>query len=496
MILKGHRYYHSFQGKEYYWKAKTTAKRSQKRDCSLINRSEMESKIIVIDDEQDFLDTIKRGLYISGYRNLKLIVDAKMTQELIEKESPPFDLALIDITMPSINGVDLLRIIKEKSPETECIMITAVNEAKVAVNCLQAGAYDYLIKPITREDLLATVKRALEKRKLSQLLEVTKHTAIPRDSLNHAFNPIISQSDSVLRVLKEAELHAPSDIPVLITGESGTGKELLAKAIHQISHRCNQTYTPVNMAAINAGLFEAEFLGHTKGAFTGSTRDRKGYLEQTDKGTLLMDEIGSTPIEFQSKLLRILQDGEFLKLGTSQPKKVDIRYISATNMDLETLMLKGKFRKDFFYRLKGAWLHLPPLRDRQNDIGMLTQHFLKEFEGSSESLLIDDQTLSVIMSYQYPGNIRELRSIIQYASNLSKNGLITVQCLPNHLRNSKTKSKKRSEIPNEYQSLESLIKHYIIQTYQKTGNNKLRTAKVLKIGINTLRRKLRLYGVK
>ena len=208
-----------------------------------------------------------------------------------------------------------------------------------------------------------------------------------------------------------------------------------------------------------------------------------------------MDEIGSTPIEFQSKLLRILQDGEYLKLGTSRPQQVNIRYISATNMDLKTLLIKGQFRKDFFYRLKGAWLHLPPLRDRKEDIGMLTQHFLDEFEGSSEALHMDDQTLAALMSYQYPGNIRELRSIIQFASNLSKNGLITVQCLPKHLRNSKAKSKKRSELPNDYQSLESIIKYHIIQTYQKTGNNKLRTAKVLKIGINTLRRKLRLYGV-
>ena len=456
----------------------------------------MKEKIIVIDDEQDFLDSMKRGFYTAGFRNLKLVVDPLEALDIINNESVSFDLALIDITMPGINGVELLGKIKAISPETECIMVTAVNEAKTAVNCLQAGAYDYLVKPITREDLLATAERALEKRKLSRLLEVTKHTAIPRDSLHSAFNPIITQSDSVLRVLKEAELHAPSSIPVLITGESGTGKELLARGIHLISNRSDHVYTPVNMAAINAGLFDAEFLGHTKGAFTGSTRDRNGYLDQTHKGTLFMDEIGSTPIEFQSKLLRILQEGEYLKLGTSQPKKVDIRYISATNMDLKALMLQGKMRKDFFYRLKGAWLDLPPLRERQKDIGLLSSHFLKEFSGSSNLLTLDDSVFSILMNYQFPGNIRELRSIIQFASNLVQGSVITAECLPEHLRKlSKNKSKRLPEIPNTYQSLDSVIQNHIIYTYQKTANNKSRTAKILDIGINTLRRKLKSYGV-
>jgi DNA-binding NtrC family response regulator len=456
----------------------------------------MNEKIIVIDDEQDFLDSMKRGFFTAGFRNLKLVVDPLEALDIINNETIPFDLALIDITMPGIDGVKLLEKIKTVSPETECIMVTAVNEAKTAVNCLQAGAYDYLVKPITREDLLATAKRALEKRKLFKLLEVTKHTAIPRDSLHNAFDPIITQSDSVLRVLKEAELHAPSDIPILITGESGTGKELLAKGIHLISNRRDQIYTPVNMAAINTGLFDAEFLGHTKGAFTGATRDRKGYLDQTHKGTLFMDEIGSTPIEFQSKLLRILQEGEYLKLGTSQPKKVNIRYISATNMDLKTLMLQGKIRKDFFYRLKGAWLNLPPLRERQKDIVLLSKCFLKEFSGSSDPLTLDDSVFSVLMEYQFPGNIRELRSIIQFASNLVQGTVVTVDCLPEHLRKISTnRSKKLPKFSNTFQSLESVTRNHIIYTYQKTSNNKSRTAKILDIGINTLRRKLKSYGV-
>ena len=307
----------------------------------------MERKIIVIDDELDFLDSVKRGLKGAGFRNVHFENDSVAASQIIESEETPFDIALIDITMPNVSGIQLLELIKSVSPLTECIMITALNDAKTAISCLKKGAYDYLVKPVTRDDLVATINRALERLKFIKLLEVNKNEQIEKNHLSPVFEPIITQSLDVLRVLKEAELHAQSDIPVLITGESGTGKDLLAKAIHQVSHRSQQTYMPVNMAAINSSLFEAEFLGHTKGAFTGAAGERIGYLEKADRGTLFLDEIGSTPLDFQGKLLRILQDGEYYKLGSSQAKKALIRFVSATNMDLDTMMSKGEFRKDF-----------------------------------------------------------------------------------------------------------------------------------------------------
>lgn len=457
----------------------------------------MKSKIIVIDDEQDFLDSIKRGLMIGGYRDVVLFNNPSQAVEMLETEKPEFDLALIDITMPKVNGVEVLEFIKSHSPSTECLMVTASNDAKTAVNCLKKGAYDYLIKPITRDDLLASVNRVLEKRKLEHLLEVAKHKTISRENLHKAFNPILTQSEAVLLVLKEAELHAQSDIPVLLTGESGTGKDLLARAIHYASHRYQKTFTPVNMAAINSNLFEAEFLGHTKGAFTGANCDRKGYLSQTDEGTLFMDEIGSTPLEFQGKLLRILQEGEYRKLGSSDSKQVNIRFISATNMNLDALIAQGKFRKDFFFRLKGASLHLPPLRDRKEDISFLAQYFLKEFAKTPEKVKFNKEVIPVLMNYHFPGNIRELKSIIQFATNLAQNNEVTIQCLPKHLHkiSKNTPGNKATTRFSRFQSLESIIKNHILHTYKETGSNKMQAARHLGIGINTLRRKLRSYGV-
>ncbi len=455
----------------------------------------MSNKIIIIDDEQDFLDSIKRGLKIGGYRDVFMANDPSKAMEVLEIEKPNFDLALIDVTMPKVNGVEMLEFIKANSPETECLMVTASNDAKTAVSCLKKGAYDYLIKPITRDDLLASVNRVMEKRKLEHLLEVTKHKTVSREHIHKAFDPILTQAESVMLVMKEAELHAQSDIPVLLTGESGTGKDLMARAIHYASYRDQQMFTPVNMAAINSNLFEAEFLGHTKGAFTGATCDRKGYLSQTDEGTLFLDEIGSTPLEFQGKLLRILQEGEYRKLGSSEAKKVNIRYISATNMNLESLINQGKFRKDFFYRLKGAWLHLSPLRERKEDISFLAHHFLKEFAKSPESAKFDKSVLPILMNYHFPGNIRELKSIIQFASNLAQNDIVTAKCLPKHLHKITTHSNPKKTRFRGLQSLDSIIKSHILQTYKETGNNKMQTAKHLDIGINTLRRKLRSYGV-
>ena len=456
----------------------------------------MERKIIVIDDELDFLDSVKRGLKGAGFRNVHFENDSVAASQIIESEETPFDIALIDITMPNVSGIQLLELIKSVSPLTECIMITALNDAKTAISCLKKGAYDYLVKPVTRDDLVATINRALERLKFIKLLEVNKNEQIEKNHLSPVFEPIITQSLDVLRVLKEAELHAQSDIPVLITGESGTGKDLLAKAIHQVSHRSQQTYMPVNMAAINSSLFEAEFLGHTKGAFTGAAGERIGYLEKADRGTLFLDEIGSTPLDFQGKLLRILQDGEYYKLGSSQAKKALIRFVSATNMDLDTMMSKGEFRKDFYYRIKGAWLHLPPLKNRPEDLILLIRHFLEEFTEPPFEDKIDEETLGILMNYDFPGNIRELKSIVQFAVNLAQDQKITPDCLPIQLvKKSASTSRKKSTEKFQFTSLEAVEKAHIIETYEQTRQNKVQTARHLGIGLNTLRRKLKSYGI-
>jgi DNA-binding NtrC family response regulator len=455
----------------------------------------MNSAILMVDDERDFLESMKRGLLISGYKNLKLLTDPVEAAQLVEGGGA-FDVALLDITMPGISGLDLLERIKTLSPTTECIMVTAVNEVGVAVQCMQRGAFDYLVKPILQEELVLRVKRALERKRLLDILELKRSPSLPILNNPEAFQDICTQSCSVQKTLREAELHALSDLPVLVTGESGTGKELLARAIHKASFRAKLPFVAINMASMSETLFEAEFFGHTKGAFTGAERERSGYLESAHRGTLFLDEIGNLPPSLQGKLLRVLQEGEVMKIGSSKPMKIDVRFIAATNQDLERLMAKGQFRRDLYYRLRGAWLHLPPLRERRDDIPYLINRFLNELEPGRRPKTMEEDVLSLLVDYAYPGNIRELRSIIEAAANLAQGRAVSISCLPEYLR--KKEGRPRTSSRNDETatlSLAEVEKTCILTAYEGTGRNKAQTAKNLGIGINTLRRKLESYGV-
>jgi DNA-binding NtrC family response regulator len=432
---------------------------------------------------------------MSGFRHVQMEIDPRKGAARFA-QGEVFDIALIDVTMPFINGVGLLELIKKTSPNTECIMVTGKNDAKVAVQSMKKGAYDYLIKPISRDELVLTISRALERKRLLDILDLEKKRTLPKLIHAEAFRPIVTRSDKLLRVLREAELHSLSDVPVLITGETGTGKELLARAIHAASPRAKFPFIPINMASVTGNLFDAEFFGHTKGAFTGAEKDRMGYIEHTNKGTLFLDEIGSLPPELQGKLLRLLQEGEYIKLGTSMSQKADVRFIAATNADLERLMAKGMFRKDLYYRLKGAWLHLPPLRERTEDIPLLLTTFLEKFGGVNVSTGIDEQAASILSNYDYPGNIRELRSILQSAVNLAQGKPISTRFLPNYLQKRKAISMRDSQpISKPVAAFSEVEKEHILKVYNQMGRNKSQTARVLGIGLNTLRRKLRAYGL-
>ena len=455
----------------------------------------MENSIVLIDDEPLFLDSVRRRLITSGFKNVRSEQDPNKAAALF-KEGRSFDVALIDVNMQGTSGIELLDVIKNSSPNTECLMVTAVNEASVAVECMKKGACDYLIKPISGDNLGLAVKCALERKRVLDILHPRKKMTSTALTQVEAFRSIITRSSNVLKILKEAELHAASDIPILITGESGTGKELLARAVHCASSRTKFSFTPINMASITGSLFDAEFFGCTRGAFTGAEKARMGHLEQTNKGTLFLDEIGDLPLDLQGKLLRVLQEGEYLKLGTSKPQKTDVRFISATNADLDRFKDKGIFRKDLYYRLKGACLHLPPLRERKEDIPLLADKFLKEFSDISFKEGISEEAGILLMNYDYPGNIRELRSIIQLAVNLAQGRQISANFLPIHLR--KRKPVARSYSQKEGSSvapLEEVEKAHVLKAYEQTGRIKTQTAKLLSIGLNTLRRKLNAYGV-
>ena len=454
----------------------------------------MDSIIIVVDDELDFLESVRRGLITSGVKNVRTEAEPLKAASAFNK-GEVFDIALIDITMPDMSGIELLEAIKTSSPTTECIMITAVDEARMAIQCLKKGAYDYLVKPISKEDLVSSVNRALERKRLIEILDLGKRRALPKLVNKKAFSPIITKSNVVLRILKEAELHAASDIPILITGETGTGKEILSRAIHAASSKAGSVFTPVNMESLNPSMFDAQFFGHTRGAFTGADQDHAGYLESSNLGTLFLDEIGNLPPALQGKLLRVLQDGEFIKIGTSTPRKVDVRFIAATNSDLEEMMAQNKFRKDLYYRLKGGWLSLPPLRERKEDIPLLVNSFVEEFCGSAGTE-VEEEVLSRLMGYDYPGNIRELKAIIQAAVNLAQGRPITTKFLPPQLQRPKEATNTVHQPTDEtIATLEQVEKEHILNVYHMMGKNKSQSARSLGIGLNTLRRKLESYGV-
>lgn len=454
----------------------------------------MGPRIIVIDDDRDYLEVMKSRLVSAGFPGVELEDDPRRAAARFEAEEF-FDIALIDMTMPEMDGLALLEIIKNHNPGTECIMVTAVNDARTAMQCLRKGAYDYLVKPVAPEDLAISLGRTLERKRLLDILTIEKSRDLPQLSNPTLFAPIITRSHPVLRVLKQAELHAGSDVPVLITGESGTGKELLARAIHAASPRAAQAFTPVNMASLTAGLFEAEFFGHTRGAFTGAEKERAGYLKQTHRGTMFLDEIGNMPLEIQGKLLRVLQDGQYAKLGTSEPQKVDVRFIAATNENLAEMMSRRMFRKDLYYRIHGGWLHLPPLRKRKEDLPLLVGHFLKEYCAPDPPCGIEEAALCVLMEYEFPGNIRELRSIVQSAVNLAQGKSISIFCLPDHLQKPGALKSCTQAVPADVNlPLDQVEENHILQVYRHLNQNKSQTARLLGIGMNTLRRKLKAYG--
>jgi two-component system response regulator AtoC len=456
----------------------------------------MESSIIAIDDETVFLRSLKRGLLAAGLGNVHTESDPVQAVKLF-RQGRIFDVALIDIRMPGMGGIEALEQIRTESPSTECIMMSAVNDVRTAVECIRGGAYDYLVKPFDREDLLATIRAALGKRCGICGPRPQGGDAGVAGRSQKAFRKIVASTHETRKVLREAELHAASDIPILVTGETGTGKELLARAIHDASPRAEGPYVPINMAALPSHLFDAEFFGHVKGAFTGADTDRKGYVESADKGTLVLDEIGTLPYELQSKLLRVLQDGEHLKIGSDKLHRMDIRVIAITNENLEKLVGEGKFRKDLYYRLKGAWLHLPPLRERREDVPELLETFLREWDRKGCKIRVAEDAMRMLLRYDYPGNIRELRSIAQSAINRADGEWITAEALPPHMIVSFFGSEGREvcSADGAARTLAKVEEAHIRRVYQESGCNKTKTARILGVAVNTLRSKLVAYGI-
>jgi DNA-binding NtrC family response regulator len=442
--------------------------------------------ILIIDDE------ISQRLILSGYLKGKGydVLEAESGREGIKlaKENA-VDIVLTDFKMPDITGLDVLKEIKKFNPETGVVLITAFGTIEDAVNAMKEGAYDYLTKPIELDELDFLVKRMLERRQLISENKLLKEQL----SDKYKLSGIIAASKKMEEVLSVAARVADSTASVLIRGESGTGKELIAKAIHFAGPRKDKPFIAVNCAALNENLLESELFGHEKGAFTGADKQRIGRFELADGGTLFLDEVGDLPLSTQVKLLRVLQEQTFERVGSSKTISVDVRVIAATNRDLGILMKEGKFRDDLYFRLNVVTLEIPPLRERKDDIKPLAEFYIKKFSGGGKQL--SKEAFDALMKYDFPGNVRELENIIQRAVVLSRGGIIAAGDVFSDITSHINESASPDNLDLNEQ-VERLEKKLVMKALDETKGNQSQAAKLLGISERNLRYRLNKWGLK
>ncbi|HCU25389.1 MAG TPA: two-component system response regulator [Deltaproteobacteria bacterium] len=469
-------------------------------------------KILIAEDELS-LRTVLKKLFLKKGFAVESAGDGLMALNQLKKT--PFDLAIVDIKMPSLSGFEVLEAMKKEKIRSAVIIMTAQDTMKNAVEAMKKGAYDYITKPFELDELEMIVDKALEARRLAeevqQLRQEISAAKLDREA------KIIGQTRSIREVYKTIGKVSSSDVPILITGESGTGKELIAKAIHQNSPRSRAPFLAVNCAAIPRDLLESEFFGYRKGAFTGAEENRPGYFETAHQGTLFLDEVGDLPLNLQAKLLRVLQEKEVQRLGSSEAKLVDVRILAATNQNLEKMVKEKKFREDLFFRLNVIPIHLPPLRERQEDIPLLAEYFLNKLaqESGDPAKVLSSEALARLQAYGWPGNIRELENVIKRAAILSGNETLQVQDFASFLDKSRENTQREIEEmgleelienrlvsflnklgevepPRLYESILEMAERPLIRLILKRSNcNQIRAAKILGINRNTLRKKIR-----
>ncbi|OGP74183.1 MAG: hypothetical protein A2V86_13700 [Deltaproteobacteria bacterium RBG_16_49_23] len=439
-------------------------------------------KIMVVDDEAHLRDIFQKGLSQMGGFSVEVASNGKEAIEKIEKEI--FDLVLTDLMMPEMDGMEFLKIIKGTRPEMPVIMMTAYGSIDTAVEALKIGANDYITKPVDLKDLLLRISKVHQENLLLQenrllRMEVKK---------KFEFSNIIGKSRKMQKVFSLIEKVAPSNSSVIIYGGSGTGKELVAKAIHYNSPRADQPFIPFNCSAIPETLVESELFGHTRGAFTGAVQTKKGLFEEANGGTLFLDEISTVLPSVQVKLLRVLQEREVMKIGSTERTKIDVRMIAATNEDLETNMKQGKFREDLFYRLHVFPIFLPDLKERKEDISLLAYHFLDFFskEAKKEIKGISKEAVNLLLEYHWPGNVRELENAIERAVILAEGEFLTPQDLPGDLTEGFSFLIRRGT--KARRSLDEIKAEYITQILKETDGNKKTAAEILKVNPRTLYR--------
>jgi DNA-binding NtrC family response regulator len=446
--------------------------------------------VLIIDDEQEIRESLEQILGLEGYR----VASATTGQEGLRKvEEGVFDLVLLDISLPDRNGLEILKTLRHDTPDVGVIMITAYDSSQMAFQASKEGAESYVTKPWDNDKLLLEIRNALDKSRL-QVENVQLRRALKRFGLPN----IVGKSERMQKVFDLITQVAPSRATVLITGESGTGKELVAKTIHATSPRSDRTFVPVNTGSMPVDLLESTLFGHVKGAFTSAIATKRGLFEVADQGTIFFDEIGTIGVETQTKLLRVIQEREFMRLGGTETIKVDVRILAATNVDLRRLVEENKFREDLFYRLNVITIALPLLRDRKEDVPALVDHFLAKFaeENSRKDLHFTPEALRMMMNYDWPGNVRELENAVERAVVLSSGSELTPDVLPEQLSPDGSHGAPAFPVEDlEGRSLFEIVETYerrvILDMLSRTHWSQTEAAEKFKIPLSTLNQKIK-----
>ncbi|MDH5465837.1 MAG: sigma-54 dependent transcriptional regulator [Candidatus Aminicenantes bacterium] len=445
---------------------------------------EHKGKIHIIDDEPIIHEVLGELLTSEGYA----VVNSANGEEALEKHpSQTFDLILLDLLMPGMDGIEVLKLLKKRDPRSVIIIITAYASVESAISAMKIGAFDYVQKPFKHDELLLTVKRAIEHKNLQE------ENLKLKDELKrkYSFENIIGKSKVMQNVFETIKASAPTRSTILIQGESGTGKELVARAIHQNSDRASFPFIIVNSGSLPPDLLESHLFGHVKGAFTGAVSLKKGLFEAAEYGTIFFDEISTLNIETQSKLLRVMQEREFMRLGGTKTIRVDVRVVAATNSDLEVLIQERRFRQDLFYRLNVIKIELPSLRERKEDIPLLVKHFLDIYsqENNKEIEGVTPDVMEILISYDWPGNIRELENLIERAVVLTKTKLITRDNLPPFLLSAPDKGLAltlSNQDLNLKENLQTIQKKAILRALKQSNGIQKKAASLLGVKATTL----------
>ena len=448
--------------------------------------------ILVIDDEAAQRDVLTGYLKKKGYK----IYSASSGKEGIESaKNNPVDIILSDFKMPDLNGIEVLEQVKKINPGISFVIVTAYGTVENAVKAMRLGALDYISKPVDLDELDLMIERIIEHKNLKSENQLLKTQLQEK----HKISSIVSRSQKMEEVINVAGRVAESKATVLITGENGTGKEVLAKAIHYMSSRKEKPFIAVNVPALTKTLLESELFGHEKGAFTGADKMKKGRFEIADGGTLFLDEVGDIPQSIQVKLLRVLQEHQFERVGGTERIEVDVRIIAATNKDLEQKIKEGTFREDLYYRLNVVSINIPPLRERKEDILPLIENFIDKYckENNKEKLEVSKEAVDVLMKYTYPGNVRELENIIERAVVLTRGKVITLNDLPMNIKGFKEEKTLGSlDEGTLTDQVEALEKQLIFDALQQSDGNQTKAGKLLGLTERNLRYKLKKYNIK